>query len=324
MKRMIQILAILLIIQLVVTVVVFWPQSTAQAVSGPLLPDFGVADVTSLVIRDDNDNRLVLARQGDAWVLPEAGDFPVDGEKVTALLNRLAELEASRLVTQTAASHKRLKVDSDDFNRLVEVALEDGLEYTLYLGSSAGAGATHVRVGDQPEVYLGQLNTFDTNAEASGWIDTLYHSVAGDDVMALTLENKNGTFEFLRDGDAWTMLGLDPDEAFDQNALTGLLNQATSVRMTAPLGQEEQASYQLAEPLAVVTLKTQAAGGETSHTLRLGAKIGDDGYAVKSSQSPYFVQVNELVAENFTEKTRDDFLQEPPAAAGEESATGEE
>jgi hypothetical protein len=47
--------------------------------------------------------------------------------------------------------------------------------------------------------------------------------------------------------------------------------------------------------------------------LQVGAATGDSGYYFKSSESPYFVTVSEFIGNSFIDKTRDDFLQEPPA-----------
>ena len=319
MNKLNQILIGVLVIQIALAAFTLWPQSAAQETGGPLLPDFTAGDLVELIIQDGDENRLVLGQHDNEWVLPEAGDFPVDGEKISPLLEKLKGIQTNRLVTQTEGSHKRLKVAGDDFNHLLEIELKDGNSHQLYLGSSAGAGATHVRFDGQPEVYLtDQLTSFDVNAQASAWIDPLYYTVPQTATVALTLENGNGTFEFEKDGENWTMKGLSADETFNAGAFTGLLNQATSVRMTAPIGKEEQPAFGLDEPLATVTLKTQEGEETKTYTLRVGAKSDEDNsYIVSSSESPYFVRVAEFTGSSFVEKTRADFLEQPPAGTSE-------
>jgi hypothetical protein len=115
------------------------------------------------------------------------------------------------------------------------------------------------------------------------------------------------------------MAELSEDEILDQNAVTALVNQASSVRMTEPVGREVQADFGLEEPQATVTLET--ATGDT-HTLLVGAQDPDDSsYIVKASTSPYYVRIDSFTGEAFVNKTRSDFLQEPPAPEAE--ATGE-
>lgn len=318
MSRLNQILIIILVIQVGVAAFAFWPKSTAQAGDNPILPNFTAANVVKLTISDGDDNTVVLAKNGDSWVLPEAGDFPVEAEKVSALLDKIAAIKTNRLVTQTETSHRRLQVAADDFARLVELESGDGSTHKLYIGSTAGAGATHVRLDGQSNVYLSaDLTSFEANAQPSGWIDTLYFEVPRENVVGLTLENENGTFEFEKEGESWTMAGLADDEAFNETGLTGMLTGITSVRLAAPLGKEEKAEYGLDNPLAVVALKTSGEEGDKTYTLTVGAK-NDTGYIFHSSESPYYVQISEFVGNSLVEKTRDDFLQAPPT---EESTT---
>jgi hypothetical protein len=325
MNRRNQILSAVLVVQIVVGALVFWPRSTTSAGSGPLFADFKAADVVNLTVSDANGEHITLAKSGDNWVLPEAGNFPADSTKIIPLLGKIESLKTNRLVTQTDASHKRLKVASDDFNRLIEVKLQDGTSHKLYLGSTAGVSTTHVRADGQAEVYLASnLSSWDVNTQASAWIDTLYFTVPQTATVALTLQNQNGTFEFGKEGDNWTMQGLAADEKLNVNNVTALVNQATAVHMVSPIGQEKQDSFGLDAPLAVVTLKSKEGDQEKTYTLKIGAK-SDDGnsYVASSSASPYYVRVAEYTEKNFAEKNRDDFLELPPTptpTAGSESA----
>lgn len=53
-------------------------------------------------------------------------------------------------------------------------------------------------------------------------------------------------------------------------------------------------------------------------TVRVGAQNPDDeSYAVKSSESPYYVQVAGYAVQDLVDKTRDDFLELPPTPTPE-------
>ena len=306
-NRLQQILLIVLVVQIALAVWIFWPQTAVSQVSGPLLGDFSTDSVTGLTI-NDSDNSLTLAKQDGTWVLPNAGDFPVNEEPVTTLLENIEKVETNRLVTQTDTSHRRLQVADDEFNRLLEITLSDDTTRDLYVGSSAGAGATHVRVDGQSEVYLtGDLTAFDINPQASGWIETLYFTVPQTAPTKLTLENGNGTFEFVNDGESWTLSDLADDETFNETAFTTMLNQLTSVRMVEPVGTEAQADFGLDAPQATATLETAA----ETYTLEVGAKnpADSDDYIFKASNSPYYVRVASFTGDNLIDKTQADFLE---------------
>jgi hypothetical protein len=221
-------------------------------------------------------------------------------------------------VTKTDGSHKRLQVGAEGYNRLVEFKLADGTSHKLYLGSSAGAGATHVRADEQAEVYLtGEMNSFEANTQASGWIDTLYFTVPQTMTKAIVLENGNGKFEFQKTGEiTWTLKGLTPTETFNQSSFNSLLNQITSLRISKPLGKKVEASYRLDKPKATVTIEA-----DQKYTLEIGAPTGTDGsYAIKASNSPYYVQVAKFTGENLVNKTRTDFLVTAPPDKGQGDA----
>lgn len=320
MTRSQQILAVILVIQLALTAFIFWPQSSDQVANEPLLPNFTAADVISMTIEDADGNRIVLAKDGDQWVLPEAGEYPANGDKILPVLEKLAEVKTNRLVTETENSHKRLKVAPDDFNRKIDITLQDGTQQEILLGNSAGAGATHIRAGNEPQVYLtSEVQPFDLDARATNWIDPVYYTIPQTTTVALTLENENGTFEFTRDGETWTMQGLNEGEEFAENNLKTVLNQVTTLRMTKPAGKEEQPGYGLDNPQATVTMKTD--DGQT-HILLIGAQDEDSqDYLVKSSDSDYYVWVASFTGNDLKGKTKDDFLLPPPTPESEDGAS---
>jgi hypothetical protein len=316
MSRLNQILAAALVVQIILVGAIFlWPRPAASSVSGPLLANYKAGDVTGVTITNGEGKRLSLAKNGESWVLSEAGDYPVDGTKVTPFLEKLEKVKSNRLVTKTEGSHAQLKVAQDSYESLVELKLKDGTTHKLYLGSSAGASATHVRTDDQPEVYLtGDINSFDANANASAWIDTLYFTVPQTATVGITLENANGKFEFAKEGEKWTLKGLSAGEIFNENNFFPFMNQATGLRLTEPLGQEDS-WFGANKPQATITISTQEGDQTKSYTLEIGDKDAkDNSYVVKASNSPYYVRIAEFTAKNFVDKKREDFLQAPPTA----------
>ncbi|MGD1996320.1 MAG: DUF4340 domain-containing protein [Anaerolineae bacterium] len=310
MKRHNLILAGILVVQIILGVVVFWPNSATTAEREPLFPDLEGDDIVALTVTDAEGNDLALRKVSGEWVLPEADDYPAQADKVATLLDKIAGLTTGRLVARTDTSHRRLQVASDDFVRRVEVETEDGTGQTLYLGSSPGYGALHFRVEGQSETYLtNELSLQETQATAASWVDTAYLSVAQADLTRVRLENANGTFTFVRDDEGnWTMVGLGADETLAETKVTATIRQAASVRLSHPLGKEELPAYGMDEPNAVVTLETE----DETITLRVGAQDPDDNsYVVKSSESPYYVRVSQMSADNLVNNTREDFLELP-------------
>ena len=316
MKRHHLILAGILVIQIALSAVVFWPKAAASAGREPIFPDLEAGDIVALTITDADGNAVALRQAGEDWVLPDADDYPAEANKITPFREKIVGLTTGRLVTRTDASHKRLQVHPNDFVRRIDFETADGTTRTLYLGSAPSYGTIHFRVDGQSEVYLASdITTYDTNATVSSWVNTTYLSIAQDDVTAMTLENGNGTFTFARGGEGtWMMDGLAADETLNEAQVNAVLRRGAFVTMVEPLGKTEQPAYGMDVPSAVVTLET----AEKTVTLRVGARDSEDNsYVVISSESPYYARIAEFGARELVEFTRDDFLQTEPTPEGE-------
>jgi hypothetical protein len=330
-----QILAAILAVQIIVAVVVLWPRPVvSEGAEAPLLSNFKASDVVGLTIADRDGNSIDLVKSGEDWVLPKRDDYPAVGSRVTDLLSKLEKIVTNRLIATTEGSHKQLQVAADDFNRKIEVKLQDNTTHTVYIGTSGGGSATHVRADDQPQVYLtSEVVSWDVNALETNWVETLFFSVPQTATVAIALQNPQGTFEFDRpDGESeWTMKGLADGETVVQNNVLGVVNQATALRMQGPLGKTKQDSYGMDKPQAVITLKTRDGEEDKTHTLTIGARLEEEKksssgepvyyYVAGSSESPYYVRISEFVADSLVKKTRADFLPQPTPVPGETPAT---
>lgn len=315
MNRGNQVLVGVLILQIALSVVLFWPRQPAMAAGEPLLAGLDVEQVTRVTIRNETGESVQLTKSGDGWVLADTGDYPATDGAVPDLLAKVADLKSGRPVAETRESHARLKVADDQYASQVELLLQDGTLHTLYVGTSPSYGATHVRVAGQDEVYLAaDLSSMDVGTGLSSWIDTSYF-VQADEIVAATLENENGTLEFVKEGEEWTMVGLEEGETASSSAISTLITRATSVRMLRPLGTEPKPEYGMQEPNAVLVIHARSAEGtESTYTLHLGAQSEQDrSYVLKSSESPYYVRVSEYTAQDWVEKSREDLLEEPEA-----------
>lgn len=323
MKRLQQILTGLLLIQLLVVGVVFWPQGQVQAAGGPLLGDLEAEMVTAVTITDNNDDIVELTRQGEEWVLASGGDYPAAGEEIDQLLNKLLAVKDNRLVTQTAASHSRLEIGRDNFIRRIQLMLEDGSSQTLYMGTSVNPSTTHFRVEGQNEVYLANgLIASDASALARDWIDPVYVSLSRDAITDLVLKNANGTFEFHKTADdTWQYAGLGEGEQLVESQISALLTRITNIRMIEPLGTVETAAYGMDEPLATVTVTQETDEGTDSFTLLVGSQdAADNSYIIKWSESAYYVRVAAFNGDEFVTMVHEDVAEVSEPEEAEETA----
>ncbi len=303
----------------------------------PLLADIMPADVERLAIADDLDNSMTFARAGDGWVLPEADDFPLNGEQVDEILDKLASLDTRRLVASNPANFARLEVKEDDFRRRIEFVTGDGIATRIFLGGSGGVDTVYVRRAEKNEVYLASgLNSWELSTQVSTWLDAEYVSAPQADLLDIVVSNAQGTFAFQRDGDAWTYAGLGDGDIFEDTRMPVILRNAAGIRLQEPLGLEALAEYGLDAPQAVVDVTyrqsveaetaadddSETAGGEEaseeaeieyaerSYRLRFGAELADGDIVLKSSDADYYVLVRETALNAFKDLKHEDFVKQ--------------
>jgi hypothetical protein len=325
MNRLQQILIGALVVQLALVGVVFWPRTPASATAGaPLFGTVKPTDITTVTVSDTSASTK-MTRQGDGWVLPDAGNYPADAKKLNDLATKLAGLKNDRLVTQTAASHNQLQVADTNYSSKVDFQAA-GAAHTLYIGSSAGGSSTHVRVGGQNEVYLTSgINNYDIKGDVTGWVNTQYISTTLTDVTGMTLKNASGELSFAKDAQGkWQLAGLAAGEQISDTAMSELLNAATSLQLTKPLGNKDDPAYGMAQPLGMLTVKTKKDNQEKTYKIQVGAKDAKDNtYVVKWSDSPYYVRASSYSVSAIVDKKRADYTQHAPtptSAAGPASA----
>ena len=325
MNRRNQILGGLLILQIALIAVVFWPGRGANASAAPIFDATTLDEIQAITVTE-GEKSVRVARSGDGWVLPNADDFPVTALSASDTISKVLSINTSRLVASNTASHARLQVTEEDAVRRVDLETKDGDTLSLIVGSSPSFRATNVRRMDSNDVYLtGDIQATDLHTDYGSWINTSYVAIPDADAKAVTLTNSNGTLNFTRvNTETWTLSDLAAGETFNQNNLTSLLTRLSGLNMVQPLGKEAKPEYGLETPQATVTVVHAPAGGENqTTTLTVGAQItGTNNYVVKSSASEYYVEVASFSAEDLVTRSRTDYLQAPEATGSITATNG--
>lgn len=317
------ILLVVLLAQLALTAVVFWPRTSPTTGNNPILPGVSASEATALTITDESDRSVSFVKEDDLWTLADSDGYPANTDKITETLDKLSAITADRLVTRTPGSHDRLQVAEDNYLRKVDITTPDG-EQTLYLGSSAGASTTHVRAAGHDETYLtNEVATWELDTLASTWIDVAYMRIPKEDITEVTLENANGTFTFVRGQEEanaegtteWTLADATAEEPIASANISTLIDRIANLNLHSVLGKSEAPEYGLSEPLATLTITisdtaTGTVGVESgTTTLLIGAKDGEtNAYYAKSSGSEFYVRIAAFTGDEFVEKDRSGFM----------------
>ena len=309
-----KVLAGVLALQAVVLIGVFWPRSAGPGIE-QLIEGLEEPDVVAVTITDGEGKSIHIARSPFGCVLPDAADYPCAKDRLPDFLRRIVPLTTASLVTDTPASHSRLNVAEDNFERIIELELADETKRKFYLGTSPRGRSGHARIDGRDQVYLAPgLSAFDAPVREDAWVDPVYFSVPQERVKSATIENTAGaiTVEREESGD-WALLDHESERPIDQSKAASMVGSATSIRLVRPLGKEELESYGLQDPTVVVTVSVGGGDSDsTEQTVRIGGKLNaDGGYVAKSSESPYYVVMDGAAVQALVDVGPEKLLEAP-------------
>ena len=126
MRNAIPSLLLILVIQLILIAVVYWPRVANDEITADASAvKFDPAEVTKLGIRDDLDGEAQLARVGERWLLPALHNLPADPEKVATLLDGLLSANDSWPVAHSSPARQRFQVADYLFQRRITLSFGD-------------------------------------------------------------------------------------------------------------------------------------------------------------------------------------------------------
>jgi len=341
MEKTIRILSIVLVAQLLLAVGMSLTGPNLAA-AHPNTPLFTLGDkaVDHLTIEGLEGAHVVLAKQGQGWVLPDNGGYPADRTQVDTLLSRLEGLQRGLPVATTPGALKRFKVSDDSFERRVLLAHGDDTLATLYLGSSPGMHHVHARTGKDDAVYDVDFAVYEAPDKVEDWENKAILQFPQDsletiDVAGLTLHRApaaavdKGTDKSAANGKArpastasWQVEAAGQGEVVNPAGAQDLAGKLARLRIGAVLGAEAKPEYGLDKP--ALTLSVTRKGGEPLE-YRLGP-TGKEGYAVlKSSARPEYFRVPGYTADALIKAAaRTQLVQAAPAApAAAHAAAGQ-
>lgn len=315
--RAMMVLGGIFLIQLALIAYFYWPAQTESAVGGTLLSGFDPTAVSTLQIEDQAGQSVTLQRQDDGWTVAGTGGYPANATKADDVLTRLLAIHTNRQVTRTPASHARLQVADTSFNRRITMRNADDLETVVYLGVSAGGASTHVRLADDDAVYLtSEIAAWETEPFLSGWVSTSYFSTQADSILAYSIHNAQGEFNFSRDpSGAWQAPELNLDAPLDTGEVNSLAASLSFINLLNVLGNEPPPGFspQTAAATVELVLDPQSTPDQDEIvTLYFGSIPDEDGtdetYFVKSSTSDYYVAISSFLAERIINLANHDLI----------------
>ena len=302
-------LFILLLLQIVLIGYMYHPGKETVAPVVEFFPGIEQDKVSGLIITDNEQDSITLKRGKQGWTI-EPEEYPVNGIKADSLVSKLVSLKSTRLVTRTASSRIRLKVDDETFEQKIKLLIDDGKSYLIFLGASPGNNTIHVRMEGEDEVFLVKgLSSWEAPTENSAWWENRYVEMAPEEPVEVELINSHGSFKIIKDKDnTWKNAESGADETVSREKTEEFLKKAGMISLTKYLGRDEDESYGLKTPVAELVLQSK----QKSISLKIGPKDEEThNHVVKASDSPFYVHVGSYAIKDILEKKFEDLLDQP-------------
>ncbi len=300
---------------------------TAPAEAQTLFPPLQSFAPAKLEIQGPGEEKITLTRSGEGWGIEESDGYPVQGDKVDQLVDKLKEVEVRRPVVTSSRYHAALKVADDEHERRVRIWKDGsgGPEIDFFLGSSPNYQRTHLRKADEDLVYAAQgIGSYDVQARPMSWFQATFVDVKMEHLKSFRLENGEGTFELERSEDGiWTVASPTnlQGNVLDTTKVETLVRSVASLRAAEPAGRRDDETHGLASPRATALLRYTEPAGEGGEPVEEevtvwvgGAPADDDNRAyVARSDFAFVAEVYKSSVDKLLEQQAKDLEEDAPS-----------
>jgi hypothetical protein len=299
----------------------------------PLLPGMAADKVTRVQIYGPSKSgtdkpEIDLVKKDGRWVLASHYDYPAKGDEVSALLGKLAAMESRGPLTTSPDRLAQLEVAKDNYQG--KVVIEGGGKHTIWIGSSPKFRKLSVRIDDSNEVHaVSTITPDDLKTTLLTWADNVYMELDPKRMVALTVENANGTIALEKNADgSWSQVaaaGKTPGKApaktieLDQNKVNNIARKLERIELETVLGSKAEPAHGFDKPLARITVGLKGAADKPGapaperevSIIEIGAKTGGR-YALRALDKAHVVGVAQSNFSELVELSLDKLKKEEP------------
>lgn len=225
---MIRVLSLLLALQLIVTIVLYWPRQPGTAPSEALVAGLARESIERIGITDGEGASITLTRDSDGWRL-ESG-LPADRSKVATLVTALTGGDPGYAIATSDSAATRFRVAEEDFERRIELA-GNGEDRVVYLGSSPSFRKIHARRDGEAPVFVIELNSYDAPTTDGSWLDRSL--LATEDLSSLELYG----VRYRLDSDRWVR---DDGAAVDADSMEKLVQALSRLQVSGLVADDDE------------------------------------------------------------------------------------
>jgi hypothetical protein len=286
--------------------------STGIQDQSALIPD--AAAIDRIHIEDAANNAVTLQKNGEQqWQVAEKS-FPVDDERIKELLKFLSEAHSGWPAGTTDDAAERFKVAPEAFERKLVLYKGEESIAELFVGTAAAFRKSHVRLGGDNEIHVGEVNTYEIYSTSDEWVDK---GILRQDTSKITAVRLPGlTLE--RNEQGLNINGLKNSQQTNVEQAEALLQKIAQLRIQEVLGTEAKPAYRQNKPSHTIGL-TLEDGTSIDYTISLPEDTSH--YILKSSTRPEYFKVPTYTLDPIFDTKREQLVEAKKPQAEENKAS---
>jgi hypothetical protein len=308
MKAIIYAAAVLLVLQIGLTVAVHRQQTTNLESTAPnsAFLSFTPDSISSILIKGSENKELVLQKSDKGWIMPGAFSAPASKRQVDDLLQKLADARQGLAVATSKGAAQRFKTAEDDFERHVILKQGDTVAADFYLGTSAGLRNSHVRKADEDAVVSIPVSSHEVDVQADSWLDRTLADLNKDELKAVVLGDISLTRKEEGKEKVWLLDGATKEET-ESTEVDSLLNKVTAISVQSVLDPAKSAELFTKAPAVQFTV-TKQDDSKVTYSFAKKDDKEDDYFVLKMSNNALYFKVGKWLVDGLTEMKREKLL----------------
>jgi len=231
----------LALLALVAVVMVMWAISLSRqtdtdkgALNAPtyLLQGLDLKDVTGIEIGTGED-KVLLQRQGETYVVTNKDGYPVDVEQVNELITNCLDIKTSELYSDNAENHELLECTEEKAKNVIKFLKGDAELLTgIVVGKSKDEGqGTYVRLVASDKVFVTQKAPW-FRTQATDYLDQELVAEKQEDVQLVQVKAGEDSYTLKRaeEGDSFELENLPAGKKLRDNESKSVANALSSLR----------------------------------------------------------------------------------------------
>lgn len=270
---------------------------TSQTTSAELPELKTPDDVDKIAIKNGDKPEIVLEKKGDKWEVTAPVTAPANQANIKSLVENLKDLKAKEVVAPAPTDDSKKDYEFTPEKKVHVVAFKGGEKKTDLTFGKSGARGQLAMIEGKPSIYaVSGYSGYLFTREVKGFRDTEILKFDDQNANQVTIEKKDGTLSFTKEGDKWagTFKGK-AIERFDEDKVKSAVGSFKGLTAEDFGDGKTPADTGLDAPDATVTIQLKDNAGK--YTLKIGkTSTGTSRYVLKDGNATIFV-VPQFVAD---------------------------